>query len=131
MRKQRPLTSTPLVFVCVCTFDLQDVVASAKVRDKASNARAEFQSQVESANLAQAAEGLLRLISELKTAAIVQDVTDSTQEATETRNSLEAETRSALAELGVLRDSVANTLSALEKHYYRSMPHLERTAMDS
>ena len=94
------------------------------MRDKTSDARAEYQAQVEAANLSQAAEGLLRLISELKIVAIVQEVNESIQEASETCSLFDTETRRALAELGVLRDSVASTLVSLEKHYYNSVPYL-------
>ena len=103
---------------------LQNVMASAQVRDSASNARAEFETQVEAANLTHAAEGLLRLISELKTAAIVQDVQTTNHEAQETKTGFENETRQVISELKHLRDNVAATLSTLEKHYYSSMPYL-------
>lgn len=108
------------------TMCVQDVVASGEVRDRASNARAEFQAQVEAGNLAKAAEGLLRLISELKIAAVVQEVTETNREVTEMRTMYEFETRRAVSELGTLRDNVAATLTALEKHYYSSQARLPK-----
>lgn len=95
-------------------------MSSGEIRDKASNARAEFQTQVEAANLAKAADELLRLISELKIAAIVQEVKESNQEASEMRAIYEVENRQVVNELRNLRDNVSSALSALEKHYYQS-----------
>jgi hypothetical protein len=96
-------------------------VRSAEVSDHASNARAEFQTRVDAASLAQAAEGLLRLISELKVAAIVQDGPSSAREAAEVRAGLEAGAKSVGVELAGLRDDVAQLLSIVEDHYYESV----------
>jgi Surfeit locus protein 5 subunit 22 of Mediator complex len=96
------------------------VVRSAEVSDHASNARAEFQTRVDAAGLAQAAEGLLRLVSELKVAAIVQDTTASADEAAEVRATLESHSRTSTAELAALRDVAAEHLAALEEHYFES-----------
>jgi hypothetical protein len=96
------------------------VIRSAEVSDQTSNARAEFQTQVDAAGLAQAAEGLLRLISELKVAAIVQDVSATTGEAEQTRTALMHHSKTAEDELIQLRDDVGRLLARLETHYFRS-----------
>lgn len=95
----------------------QDVVSCCNIQDKATNARTDFQSQVEVENLAKAADELLRLVSELKIAIIVQEVKEGN---TEMRQVYDQETRQSLHDLGELRGNVANALGALEKHYYAS-----------
>lgn len=80
----------------------------------------DFQSQVEAANLAKAADDLLRLVSELKIAVIVQEVKESEHECGEMRGIYDMEKKASFHELGKLRDNVSSTLSALEKHYYAS-----------
>lgn len=98
----------------------KEVVGCCEIRDKATNARKDFQSQVESANLAKASDELLRLVSELKIAVIVQDVQESEKECMEMRSIYDVEQKTSLGELGKLRDSVSASLSRLEKHYYAS-----------
>lgn len=98
----------------------QDVVSCCNIQDKATNARTDFQSQVEVANLAKAADELLRLVSELKIAVIVQEVKESNFECSEMRHVYDQETRQSLHDLGELRVNVATALGALEKHYYTS-----------
>jgi mediator of RNA polymerase II transcription subunit 22 len=100
--------------------NLQDVIRSAAVSDQTSNARAEFQTQVDAAGLAQAAEGLLRLISELKVAAIVQDARATTGEAEQTRIALTLHSTTAEDELRQMRDDIGRLLTELETHYYQS-----------
>lgn len=80
----------------------------------------DFQSQVEAANLAKATDDLLRLVSELKIAVIVQGVKESEDECKDMRTLYDKEKKTSFHELGKLRDNVASTLSALEKHYYAS-----------
>ncbi len=109
---------------CISRSPSQNTVASAQVKDKASNARAEFQAQVETANLASAAEGLLALISELKTAVVVQDISESDREAKNTKKALDDDVKRAFSELKSFRDTIATTLSSLERHYYESVPHV-------
>lgn len=94
-------------------------MSCCEIRDKATNARMDFQSQVEAANLAKAADDLLRLVSEMKIAVIVQEVKESEAEFTEMRAIYDVE-KASLNEMNKLRDNVASSLSALEKHYYAS-----------
>lgn len=94
------------------------------MRDKAGNARAEYQAQVETANLASAAEGLLALISELKTAVVVQDLKETDREGEKTKLALDADVKRAYGEVKSLRGSVTATLTELERHYYESCPHV-------
>lgn len=94
------------------------------MRDKAGNARAEYQAQVETANLASAAEGLLALISELKTAVVVQDLKETDKEGKKTKDALDADVKRAYDDVRKLRERVALTLAALERHYYESSPHV-------
>lgn len=98
----------------------QNITTSCVIRDRASNARADYQAEVEAANLARAADELLRVISELKIAAIVQDVTEGKKEATELRALFDTDMKQSVHEIGRLRETVANSLSALEEHYYAS-----------
>lgn len=95
-------------------------MSTCEIRDRGANARADFQSQVEVANLAKAADELLRLVSDLKIASIVQEVKESKQECAQIRTNFEKETWHSLNELSILRDSVSSTLASLEKHYYGS-----------
>lgn len=82
----------------------------------------DFQSQVESANLAKAADELLRLVSELKIAVIVQDGRENVKEV---RAILEVERGALPTEMRRLRESVGGTLATLEKHYYASRTRWE------
>ena len=102
----------------------KNTIASAEIADRATNSKNEFQAQVETAKLSQAAEGILKLNSELKIAMIVQDMGESSQEQRATKKALDEDTRKAKEMLGSLRDNVASTLTALEQHYYRSVPHV-------
>lgn len=99
----------------------KDLVSSCSIRDRASNARSDYQSQVDAATLAHAADELLRLIAELKVATIVQDVSESKQEASEMLSFYDVETRQALHEITTLKDAVASSLASLEPHYYSSV----------
>jgi hypothetical protein len=98
----------------------QDVVRGAEVSDQTSNARAEFQTRVDAAGLAQAAEGLLRLISELKVAVIVQDANATSSEAEQVRSALKTHASISAVELRQLRNDVGDLLQKLETHYYQS-----------
>jgi hypothetical protein len=98
----------------------RDVVRGAELSEAAGNARAEFQTRVDAAGLVAAAEGLLRLVAELKVAAIVQDAATTTAEAAEVRAALEGHARQSTAELLVLRDDVATALEELETHFFAS-----------
>lgn len=99
------------------------MISASQIQDRASNARCEYQAQVGAANLALAAESLVRLISELKSAMIVQDIGESTQDERSAIGALGADTRRANDELIRLLDSVSTNLSSLEQHYYSSVPH--------
>ncbi len=99
-------------------------IASAEISDRATNSRNEFQAQVETAKLAQAAEAILKLNSELKIAMIVQDIGESSQDDRATKKAFDEDTRKAKEQMASLRDNVATTLTALEQHYYRSVPHV-------
>lgn len=88
--------------------------------DRTSNARSDLKIQVDTANLARAADQLLRLISDIKVATIVQQVRESKQESSEMRAFYDVETRNALAEVTALRDAVGGALEGLEKCYYAS-----------
>lgn len=103
----------------------RDVVRSCQIEDKASNARADFQSQVEVANLAKAADELLRLVSELKVAVIVQEVRERSQECKMTRATYDSETFQSLNDMSELLGNVTIGLGALEKHYYTSATRWE------
>lgn len=92
----------------------------AEITDHASSTRAEFQTGVDAAALAQAMEGLLRLISELKVAAVVQDVSSTERENAEVRSLLSQHPMEATAELTKLKDTVLTALTELEAHYYES-----------
>lgn len=95
------------------------MVNCCQIQDKATNARTDFQSQVEVANLAKAADELLRLVSELKIAVIVQEFLERNRECSLMRNVYDQETRHSLS-VGELLGNVANALTKLEKHYYSS-----------
>lgn len=95
---------------------------NAEVEAQAAvNARAEMQTRVDAAGLAAAVEGLLGLVSELKIAAVVQDVAGSASEIASVVDELGKAASSATEELNELRDSVGIGLTELEDHYYRSM----------
>lgn len=96
------------------------MVSCCEIQDKATNARTDFQSQVEVANLAKAADELLRLVSELKIAVIVQEFLERNSECMVMRNVYDQETRHSLHDMGELLGNVSNALSKLEKHYYAS-----------
>eukprot|EP00171_Calliarthron_tuberculosum_P017061 IDg17061t1 len=102
----------------------KNVILSAQIHDRATNARGEFLAQVSTANLAMASESLVRLISELKLALIVQDVGEASEDERSSMTALSADTRRALDDLCRLRDNIAANLSALERHYYASVPHV-------
>ena len=102
----------------------QSALAAGKVADRADNARGEYQTQVEAAKLARAAEEILRLTAEVQLALIVQDIGESCEEEKAAKAALETDARQAREELARLRDSVAGTLTELETHYYRSVPHV-------
>lgn len=116
------LTSLENVFLSSLTAprSRQDVVSNAEVTDPTGNAQAEFQIRVDSEGIAQAAEGLLRLISELRIAAVVQDVASTSKEADETRRAFDLQIENATTQLETLRDTVSDLLSRLEDHYYSS-----------
>lgn len=98
----------------------QDLVASCEISDRASNARAEYQTQVEAANLAKAADELLRIISELKIAAITQNYNEIKMESTTIQVYFDNFSRGMIKEVVALRENVGKTLRILEKHYYES-----------
>ncbi|PXF40346.1 Mediator of RNA polymerase II transcription subunit 22 [Gracilariopsis chorda] len=98
----------------------QDLIASCEISDRTSNARAEYQTQVEAANLANSADQLLRLISELKIAAITQNIPEIKSENRTMQVFFDQTGRKMLKEILTLRDETAKTLRLLEKHYYES-----------
>lgn len=83
---------------------------------------------MDASTLAQAAEGLLRLVAELKVAAIVQDAKSTGEEASEVRKELGELIKRSSAELGALRGSVDEALLALEKHYFQSVVSVPSTS---
>lgn len=97
------------------------MIRNAEVSGPATNARAEFQTRVDASALAQAAEGMLRLVAELKVAAIVQDIKSTGEEASEVRKELGELTKRSSGELSALRSSVDEALVALETHYFQSV----------
>lgn len=101
------------------------MVNACQIQDKTTNARTEFESQVEVANLAKAADELLRLVSELKIAVIVQEVLERSQECKDMRSIYDHETRNSLNDMGELLGNVTSGLGALEKHYYSSTTRWE------
>lgn len=76
--------------------------------------------EVESANLSRAAEDLLHLISDLKVATIVQEVSDAKQETMELRTIYDQEVKATDQMIASLAVSLHPALHALEHHYYRS-----------
>lgn len=98
----------------------QAIVASAQIHDRVASSRRDFQSQVDSSNLCHAAEELLRLISELKVATIVQEVSDSKQESFDLRFVYDKEVQHSERIIAKLSESVYPLLESLEQHYYRS-----------
>lgn len=66
-------------------------------------------------------EGILGLVSEIKVAAIVQDVSATAAEASRVRIDLAEAAAKTGEEVNALRDSVSEGLAELEDHYYKSM----------
>lgn len=85
-----------------------------------ATSRRDFESQVDSSNLCHAADDLLRLVSELKVAVIVQEVTDSKEESPELRGVYDWEVKSTERSIAGLSENVLPILESLETHYYRS-----------
>lgn len=81
----------------------------------------ELQTRVDAAGLAAAMEGILGLVSEIKVAAIVQDLPATAAEASRVRTDLAKAATKTGEEVNVLRDSVSEGLAELEDHYYKSM----------
>lgn len=99
----------------------KQILQSCLISDKATNARADFQSEVEAANLARAADELLRLISELKIAVITHmDGKECKVENLEMKAYYDGLTKLSLNEVKTMKESVADCLSGLERHYYDS-----------
>lgn len=80
----------------------------------------DFASEVDSANLCRAAEDLLRLISDLKIATIVQEVSDTKQETTDLRTIYDKEVKSTDQMISSLVVNLHPILDSLEHHYYHS-----------
>lgn len=93
---------------------------SCEIGDRVATARADFQAQVQTANLMHSLESMLRLVSDLKVATIVQEVSESKQESNELRAIYDGESKVTRNAIGALREQLATTLAALETHYYRS-----------
>ena len=83
------------------------------------------------ARLASAADELIQLISELKTAMIVQDIGESSQDERSTNNALVQDTLRANQDLMHLRESLSGTLNALERHYYASVPFVRAAVAEA
>lgn len=98
----------------------QEVVASCAIHDRVSSFRCDVKSQVESGKLCKAVENVLELISELKVATIVQDVTDCNQESQELRGLYDTEVKYAHTALFMLSENITPMLESLEAHYYHS-----------
>mmetsp|Transcript_36297 Transcript_36297/g.88657 ORF Transcript_36297/g.88657 Transcript_36297/m.88657 type:complete len:155 (+) Transcript_36297:626-1090(+) len=96
----------------------QEIVQAAEVRDEISDARAEYQIEVEAANVAQQCEGLLRLISELKVACIAQDVSGMRQDAQQVTATLQNEIKAINRLLDGVGDQTRALLGDLEQHFY-------------
>lgn len=98
----------------------KSIVSSCKIQDRVSGLRGEFQSQVDTSNLCKAMEDLLRLISELKVASIVQEVTDNRQESYELRGVYDNEVKFTERAIHSICENLLPALESLEAHYYRS-----------
>lgn len=98
----------------------RSIIDSCTIKDTVGVMRGEFESQVDTSNLSKAAEGILRLISELKVACIAQEVTDTKQEYHDLRSVFDTEVKATERTIASLSESILPVLETLENHYYRS-----------
>lgn len=93
---------------------------SCQIQDRVASLQRDFAGEVDSANLCRAAEDLLRLISDLKVATIVQEVSDTKQEAVDLRAIYDKEVKAADLMISSLVVNLHPILDELEHHYYHS-----------
>lgn len=98
----------------------RSIIDSCTIKDTVGVMRGDFESQVDTSNLSKAAEGILRLISELKVACIVQEVTDTKQEYHDLRSVFDTEVKATERTIASLSESILPVLETLENHYYQS-----------
>lgn len=93
---------------------------SCQIQDRVTSLQRDFAGEVDSANLCRAVEDLLRLISDLKVATIVQEVSDTKQETFDLRTIYDKEVKATDQMISSLVLNLHPTLDALEHHYYHS-----------
>ncbi|CAN8075704.1 unnamed protein product [Agarophyton chilense] len=98
----------------------QDLVASCQISDRPSNARAEYQTQVEASNLANSADHLLKLIADLKVAVVTQNLAEVKTENRYMQTFMDKNSHEMLTHIVNLGDAIAKTLRLLENNYYAS-----------
>lgn len=97
------------------------LLKAARINDPVRNAQEEFQMEVHAARVVQAADSLLKLVSELKQTAVFSDFKSLTEQIEQRVGKFEnqcEETDRLLSDIG---EQAAVALKELESHYYLSL----------
>ncbi|CAM6116419.1 unnamed protein product [Calypogeia fissa] len=119
-QRQRTLLQRADIDIGSLLDNFSHLVKAARINDPLRNSQESFQMEVHASRVVQAADSLLKLVSELKQTAVFSDFT-ALNEQIEKRSAtfvhLNEETEQLLMSVG---EEVAASLQDLESHYYNS-----------
>ncbi|KAG0621486.1 hypothetical protein M758_3G024000 [Ceratodon purpureus] len=96
------------------------LLKAARINDPVRNAQEAFQMEVHAARVVQAADSLLKLVSELKQSAVFSDFLSLNRSINQRIVKFGEQSQDAEKLLVTIGDEIANSLQELESHYYAS-----------
>lgn len=97
------------------------LLKAARINDLVRNAQEEFQMEVHAARVVQAADSLLKLVSELKQTAVFSDFNSLTEHIEQRVGKFEKQCEGTESLLSTVGEQAAVALKELESHYYLSL----------
>ncbi|MCO5587509.1 hypothetical protein L7F22_041458 [Adiantum nelumboides] len=128
-QRQRALLQRADADITSLLDNFSHLLKAARINDPVRNAQEEFQMEVHAARVVQAADSLLKLVSELKQTAVFSDFKSLNEQIEQRVKRFEKHNEETDSLLGTIGEQAAIALKELEAHYYLSLH--KNTDLDS
>eukprot|EP00250_Pteridium_aquilinum_P005464 c15550_g1_i3 orf=148-642(-) len=120
-QRQRSLLQRADADITSLLDNFSHLLKAARINEPVRNAQEEFQMEVHAARVVQAADSLLKLVSELKQTAVFSDFKSLTEQIKQRVGKFEKQSEQTESLLCNIGEQAAVALKELENHYYLSL----------
>ncbi|KAI5060073.1 hypothetical protein GOP47_0024493 [Adiantum capillus-veneris] len=120
-QRQRALLQRADADITSLLDNFSHLLKAARINEPIRNAQEEFQMEVHAARVVQAADSLLKLVSELKQTAVFSDFKSLNEQIEQRVKQFEKHNEESDCILGTISEQAAIALKELESHYYLSL----------